>query len=249
MLLHYKNVPKFARTTQVYISEKAKQYRNIISKSTANYSSFIFSSIKSLGSSYDNAIDQIVKIKSELEDSVNALSREIVSSIFDIFEVPNNMSAGQMLCSNYEKQWKSKRTKSFDYYTNAFLELVSNITADQDDYSIVMQLTKTLTGFEIIYWNDSHKDNFVDRLKEIKTKLSLYHGEGSLGDSETKVTISTASGNEKSLVFDRSELSALSSTLKNKIHTTFKNYGLSVSYDEKVQVLLSLLEDLMEGKE
>ncbi len=249
MLLHYKNVPKFARTTQVYISEKAKQYRNIISKSTANYSSFIFSSIKSLGSSYDNAIDQIVKIKSELEDSVNALSREIVSSIFDIFEVPNNMSAGKMLCSNYEKQWKSKRTKSFDYYTNAFLELVSNITADQDDYSIVMQLTKTLTGFEIIYWNDSHKDNFVDRLKEIKTKLSLYHGEGSLGDSETKVTISTASGNEKSLVFDRSELSALSSTLKNKIHTTFKNYGLSVSYDEKVQVLLSLLEDLMEGKE
>ena len=249
MLLHFKNVPKFARTTEVYISEKAKQYRSIISKSTANYSSFIFSGIKSLGSSYDNAIDQIVKIKSELEDAVNALSREVVSSIFEIFDAPNNISAGKMLCSNYEKKWKSKRTKSFDYYTNAFLELVSNLNSDQDDYSIVMQLTKTLTGFEIIYWNDSHKHDFVDRLNEIKTKLDLYHEEDSLSESESKVTISTASGTEKSLVFDRSDLSTLSLTLKNKIHNTFNNYGLSISYDEKVQVLLSLLEDLMEGKE
>jgi hypothetical protein len=249
MLLHFKNVPKFARTTEVYISEKAKQYRSIISKSTANYSSFIFSGIKSLGSSYDNAIDQIVKIKSELEDAVNALSREVVSSIFEIFDAPNNISAGKMLCSNYEKKWKSKRTKSFDYYTNAFLELVSNLNSDQDDYSIVMQLTKTLTGFEIIYWNDSHKYDFVDRLNEIKTKLDLYHEEDSLSESESKVTISTASGTEKSLVFDRSDLSTLSLTLKNKIHNTFNNYGLSISYDEKVQVLLSLLEDLMEGKE
>ena len=111
-----------------------------------------------------------------------------------------------------------------------------------------MQLTKTLTGFEMIYWNDSHKDDFVERLNEIKEKLNLYHGDESLGDFESKVTIASAGGETKSLVFDRSELSSLSQTLKNKINSTFNNYGLAVSYDEKVQVLLSLLEDLMEGK-
>ena len=53
---------------------------------------------------------------------------------------------------------------------------------------------------------------------------------------------------EKSVVFDRAGLSTLSQTVKNKINATFGNYGLAISYDEKVQILLSLLEDMMEGK-
>ena len=62
------------------------------------------------------------------------------------------------------------------------------------------------------------------------------------------MTLLTANGEEKSVVFDRNELSNLSKTVKNKILSTFGNYGLSISYDDKVQIGLSVLEDLLEGK-
>ena len=68
-----------------------------------------------------------------------------------------------------------------------------------------------------------------------------------MGESETRMTLKTSDGQEKSVVFDRSDLSPLSQTIKNKINATFNNYGMSVTYDDKVQVLLSLIEDLMEG--
>ena len=63
-----------------------------------------------------------------------------------------------------------------------------------------------------------------------------------------RMTLVTSSGKEKSVVFDRSELGNLGRTVKNKINSTFGNYGLAISYDEKVQIVLSILEDLLEGK-
>ena len=57
--------------------------------------------------------------------------------------------------------------------------------------------------------------------------------------------LQAASGEERSVVFDRNELSNLSETVKKKILSTFGNYGLSITYDDKV---LSVLEDLLEGK-
>ena len=105
-----------------------------------------------------------------------------------------------------------------------------------------------LTGFELLYWNDSHKDEFLSHLREIKNKLDAYDTTDVLTERETKMTLVTPEGAEKTVIFDNAELSELSRTVKNKINATFGNYGMAISYDEKVQIVLSLLEDLMEGK-
>ena len=50
------------------------------------------------------------------------------------------------------------------------------------------------------------------------------------------------------MIFDNTNLDMLGKTLKNKLTTDLNNFGMAVSYDDKLQVVLSLLEDLMEGK-
>ena len=82
----------------------------------------------------------------------------------------------------------------------------------------------------------------------IHGKLASYHQNDSLQSTETKMTLTTSSGEEKTVVFDNTGLSDLGVTIKNKINSTFGNFGLAVTYDDKVQILLSLLNDLMEGK-
>ena len=248
MLSHYKNVSKFARTTQIYVSDETKLYRKVLEKSTTNYSSFFFKKLKDLGSDFDSAISVINNSKIDLENATLGLSNNLTNEFLSVFDVSNNVPLCEIIESRYKNNWEAKRKKSFDYYTNAFLELASKVTSADDDYVIILNISKVLTGFELIYWNDSHKNEFVTRLNEIKIKLDSYEASDALTAKEAKMTLVTSSGIEKTLVFDKAELGSLSQTVKNKINATFNNFGMAISYDDKVQIVLSILEDLMEGK-
>ena len=247
MMSHYKNVTKFARTTQVYVSVDAKAYRKIIEKSVANYSTFLFAKLKNLGGSYQRSIELVKKIKAELEDAIPALVRDLSDAVCKILGASKDSSISTIISEKYELSWKAKRTKSFDYYTNTFLELAAKINNEETDYDVILKLSKALTGFELLYWNDSHKEEFIDKLCETVSKLDAYQETARLNEKEARITMVDSRGQEKSIVFDRGELTMLSQTVRNKIQSTFGNYGLSISYDDKIQILLSLLEDLMEG--
>ena len=117
-----------------------------------------------------------------------------------------------------------------------------------EDRQIVSDLAKSLTGIELTYWSDNHIDEFKTRIDDIVTKLESYQISDKLDESEIKLTLASAAGEDKTVVFSSGELSDLSKTVKNKINSTFGNFGLSITYDDKVQILLSLLGDLMEGK-
>ncbi len=247
MFSHYKNVSKFARTTQYYVSDEAKNYRKLLEKSYSSYSEFIFKKLKTLAGTYEGTLIAVKSIKLELESAINDLCVDLSQSICKIFGASRNTSLAILFNTLYEKDWCAKRQKSFDYCTNAFLEFTSGVSKDELDCNVIVSLSKSLTGFELMYWSDTHKEEFLSKLKDINCRLSSYEVKGSLGETETKMTLKTSSGQEKSVVFDRSDLSQLGQTIKNKINATFSNYGMSVTYDDKVQILLSLIEDLMEG--
>lgn len=248
MMSHYKNVSKFARTTEAYVSEPAKQYRRLLERSSANYSTFIFAKLRNIGGGYEETAALVGRIRAELDDAVQALGRDAAAAVCQVMGIPADRPLAGAIADGYERSWRHKRTKSFDYYTNAFLDLAGKTGREEDDFSVVLKLSKAITGFELLYWNDSHKDEFAARLREVKGKLDAYRDTEKLGDMESRVTILSPGGGEKSVVFDRNELSSLGRTVRNKIQATFGNYGLAISYDEKVQILLSLLEELVEGK-
>ncbi len=247
MFSHYKSISKFARTTQCYVSDEAKSYRKILEKSYSSYSDFIFKSLKELTGAYDSTFIAVKRIKLELESAINDLCVDLSHSICCVFGTSQNTSLAKLLNTLYVNDWSYKRQKSFDYCTNAFLEFTSCINQDELDCNIIASLSKSLTGFELMYWNDSHKEEFLKKLNDVKEKLDSYKVSTVLGEKETKMTLRSSNGQEKSIVFDRSDLGTLSQTIKNKINNVFSNYGMSVTYDDKIQVLLSLIEDLMEG--
>lgn len=248
MLSHYKNVSKFSRTTQRYVSEDTKAFRRMMERSTTNYSSFLFEKMQTIYGSYDHAIIAIKQVKAELDNALHALSNDLCHSISELFGEPEATPLCNLLMTHYQSDWQAKRGKSFDYYTNSFLDFAGKVQGRESDFDLVMRLSKALTGIELLYWNDTHKSEFVDKLTEIKAKLDAYKVSDTLTDSETRMTLTTANGQKKTVVFDQSGLTALGKTVKNKIKSTFNNYGLAIGYDEKVQILLSLLDELMEGK-
>ena len=232
----------------IYASARTQRYRKLVERTTTNYSSFFFKRLRDLGSSYAEIIDTIKSVKAEMEGAIEALTNDLSDQICELFGAAKSTPLGMLITRKYEANWAAKRQKSFDYYTNAFLEFSSGVQASERDYEVILRLAKIITGLELMYWNDTHKTEFMNCLSEIDVKLSAYSVAAGLSEHETRMTLVTSSGQEKSIVFDRNELSGLSKTVKNKINATFANYGLSISYDEKVQILLTLIEDMLEGK-
>ena len=248
MMAHYKGVSKFARTTGCYVSEQTKAYRTMMEKSYSSYSKFFFNKVKLFAGNYFGSIDAISSSKEELDDAVNKLCRDLKYYLCDILSADAEVCLAETFHKEYMDSWVNKRQKAFDYYTNAFLDYVANMALDNSDQDIISKLAKLLAGIELSYWGDKHIVDFKSRLEEVIIKLNNYAASSELQGSETKMTLTTASGEEKTVVFDNTGLSDLSVTIKNKITSTFTNFGLSVSYDDKAQILLSLLNDLMEGK-
>lgn len=248
MLANYKSISKFSRTTKAYVSPVAQNYRKLMEKTSTNYSKFFFKHMRELGGSYAETIDIVKSVKAELEGCLGTLANDLSIEISKMFTVSTVMPLSELFSERYQDSWQAKRQKSFDYYTNSFLEFASHVNVQECDYDIVLRLAKAITGLELTYWSDSHKTEFIERLREVKKALDAYSPSKGLSEHEAKMTIVTSRGKEKSIVFDKNELDARGKTIKNKINATFGNYGLSISYDDKVQILLSLIEDLLEGK-
>ncbi len=248
MLSHYKALPKFARSTNRYISDNAASYRKIMKKSYTNYSLFFFKEMKSVTGDFESCFNYIKNCKEELNNALSLLNNDLKSIIYDVLNINNATTLASGIQDAYNKKLAEKRAKSFDYYTNAFLEFISKINKSYDDEVIISQIGKIFSGIETYYWNDSHRDEFENKFRETYNKLASYVVTDKLQKSETRMTITAPSGTEKSVVFDNTDLSDMALTIKNKINSTFSNFGLAVSYEDKVQILLSLINDLMEGK-
>ena len=244
---HYKQVPKFARTTDCMVSDECKNYRKLIEKGTTNYSGFLLETLKGM-LSWNEVISRVSKAKSELEGAINQLVTKVHAILTGEFGIRGSVTLGIFFKGSYETTWKGKRKKAFDYYTNAFLSLVESLTGMEDDHSIIARLAKDLTGLELVYWNDSTIDDFAHKITDVKKTLDDYDPSAKEG-KETQLKLVSPSGDERIVSFEQSELSSLGQTMKNKIQSTFQNYGMSVSYEEKLQILLSILNDTMGGKQ
>lgn len=234
IMLHYKNISKYARTTQK-ISNTTKNYRNIMNKSYSNYHKFFFDTLCKL------SINDIIFSKNELETTINDITLKVKNEILSLFGYSTDLIS--MFMELYQTQWSNKKSKIFDYYTNQFLNVVSELTFNSNEVDLINKLSKIMVGFEISYWNDTHLDNFIQKLTDIKNTLNNYIPKDNF-NNETVVKISTGK-TLKEIVLSNEELSNNKVALKNKISKYLNNFGLSITDEDKIQVLISIIDELI----
>lgn len=234
IMLHYKNISKYARTTQK-ISNTTKNYRNIMNKSYSNYHKFFFDTLCKL------SINDIIFSKNELETIINDITLKVKNEILSLFGYSTDLIS--MFMELYQTQWSNKKSKIFDYYTNQFLNVVSELTFNSNEVDLINKLSKIMVGFEISYWNDTHLDNFIQKLTNIKNTLNNYIPKDNF-NNETVVKISTGK-TLKEIVLSNEELSNNKVALKNKISKYLNDFGLSITDEDKIQVLISIIDELI----
>ncbi len=241
---HYASISKSARTTEVYVSDLAKKYRNIMSLSYKDFNSFFFDTLPSLNGNLQELVIQIENVKQELEsvkEKQYIRVLRVVKQIFGIDESEDLMGSIQDL---YRTSWEDKSQKAFDYTTNGVLDLVSK-AGELSETQFICDLAKTTTGFELTYWADNKINDFEEILRDVVNKLSDYSPEEGLQQGEMKITIESADGNPIISQFSQEKLSSIGQTMFNKMKTTLNNFGGSISYEEKISIMAQLLEEII----
>jgi hypothetical protein len=249
MFSQYKTISKFSRTTAIYVSDTAQKYRKLMEKTHTDFSKFFFTDLYKICEEYDTAAATITDVLHEFEDAPARLLADLCQDVIMVFSndgIFHEEHIAKLIKHLYQEEWREKSKKSFDYYTNIWLEFASRVKLEQDNMAVVSDMTKLLTGFEFIYWSDGHRAEFTEKLQGIQKKLSSFTPVDTLTEHQIKLTLTSLNSNDKEVVFDTKELSQMSKTLKNKIVSSITNFGQSVSYEERLQVLLAVMDEMIE---
>lgn len=241
---HYASISKSARTTEVYVSDIAKEYRNILNISYKDYNEFFFDVLTGLNDNLPELVVQIGNIKQELETvSEKQYTRvlRVIKQLFDLDETDNLTASLQDL---YRENWESKSHKAFDYTTNSVLDLVSK-AGSMNEITFVYELAKAVTGFELTYWADNKINDFEEVLRDTVNRLNEYDPEEGLQEGEMKITIESGDGNPVISQFSQDTLSPTGQTMLNKMKNTLNNFGGSISYEEKIAIMTQILKEII----
>ena len=242
---HYASISKSARTTEKYVSGEAMKYRDILNVTHTDYNKFFFETLTEIDEDIQRLDVWIKNIKNELEAVPEKLIKKAEKAIKDVFDIDDGLSIAKGLAALYETDWEEKSSKAFDYSTNSFLEYVSGLE-DVSDRQLAEALAKILTGFEIEFWSDSKEDDFAEILRAILTKLNDYEPSDELGEGDIKMTIEF--GHQAPVIsrFSEKELSTNGEIMLNKIKSTIKNFGGSLSFEETLNVMSLIFKDIID---
>lgn len=241
---HYASISKSARTTEVYVSDLAKQYRDILNISYKDYNAFFFEVLPRLNADLHELVIQIGNIKEELGSVEEKLYVRVVRVIKQIFDLDETDDLMQYMQDLYREEWEEKSQKAFDYTTNNVLDLVSR-ASEMDEEHFVLELAKATTGFELSYWADNKINGFEEILRDTVNKLKDYNPGDGLQQGEMKITIESADGVPLITQFSSEKLSSTGKTMLKKMKNTLGDFGESISYEEKISILTEIMKEII----
>lgn len=242
---HYASISRSARTTEVYVSELAKKYRNILNISYKDYNAFFFEVLPKLNNNLQELVIQIRNIKNELDSVENKQFVRLERIVKQVIGLEDTEELMPYLQSLYLSSWEEKSKKTFDYTTNNVLDLMSR-AGELDEKRFVLELAKVVTGFELTYWTDNKINDFEEILKESVNKLNEYNPDEGLQEGELKITIEAANGIPLVTQISQEQITPTGKTMLNKLKHTMNNFGEAISYEEKVAILMEMLKDTIE---
>ena len=241
MNAHYSSITKSARTTELYVSDASKKYRDILNVSYKDYNAFFFEVLPSINSDLQELVLQLSIIKTELEDVEYKQQNRLLYVIRQELVLDEKADLMQCVENLYSNSWKNKSQKAFDYTTNAVLEVMSKAHS-LDEASFVLEMAKAVTGFELSYWNDNKIDDFAELFRESINKLEDYNPKEGLSEGEIKITIESYDGVPVTTQFTEGDLSVTGQMMLNKLSNTLNDFGDSISYEEKISIITEIIK-------
>ena len=179
---------------------------------------------------FENTINKLKVYSDEVNRCIKSYAKFIADSIKDMFDSGKDESLFNSIdawIGNNEIRSKILENKEKDFVRIFDVQ-------NYNDINLVNSISKVVLGTRITDWNKDKKEELLTQLKLIK--------EGSVKRAKVSVNVSD---NLNTVEYQNVEISKIGKLLKNNVEDIFDEFGDSVSNEEKISILNSLIKELL----
>lgn len=180
--------------------------------------------------SFENTVDKLKSYSDEVSQCVEVYSKSIADSIKEVFDSSREESLFNSVDAWIEKN--EIKSKILENKEKEFIKIFD--VKNYNDVNLINSISKVVLGTRITDWNKDKKEELLTQLKLIK--------EGSVKRAKVSVNVSD---NLNTVEYQNVEISKIGKLLKNNVEDIFDEFGDSVSNEEKISILNSLIKELL----
>ena len=246
----YRSLPQYTMTTKHFDTEMLERiipFRNLLKRAELNPREVLFEKIPSImGKDEPGEVTVVLEVlKRELDSALYKLQKEAADVIRKIYGAQEKESLKACLVDWYQQQGKNAKDSILSTSAMNFMGYVESLSTN-DEVEIASQISKKIVGIYVEDWKDETLEEFEKELMEVKEKIEKA-GQDSQIEGAKVIILKDETGKqiEKSFGADVEEDST-STYLKNMIDEALEEFGDTLETNQKVAVLVSALEELLQ---
>ena len=195
--------------------------------------------------SYGELLSCIQREKQEMEQYLFRLKRQVVEGTREILGLSKKEDFMQSL-----KQWQKEQTKQtgnqiYHLRVNRFLMGISNLST-YDEIEIAGELSRMVLDLFVEDWKNNSLEQYRESLTNIKNLLEECNKQEQKGQTQ-KLVFTNSLGIEIEKHFSMEENDGTSQFLENEIESAIEEFGDSLEINQKISVMVRMIEKLLEG--
>lgn len=194
-------------------------------------------------SDYSKLGKQIQDVKNEMDTYLCFLKQQAVKATKQIFGFGQEKDLLQEL-----KEYKSLK-HDMEYCITSqkiskFWSTVQQLNT-HDENEIAEKLSKSVLDLYIEDWKENGLEQYTESLKQLKTEMETV--ENRQTENVQKLIFTNSHGIEVKKYFQAAEVDGTSRFFQNEIEDTLEDYADSLETNQKIAVMLQMIEKLLEG--
>lgn len=239
----FKSQPEYFERSESF--EAALKIRSLLQKADANPYEIIFVTIPSLletESDYASTIEKLRTLKQLLENHLSWTVSSLIEGTVQVFDPKSKEDLYHTLKKWYESQSKLSKKGIFSTKVTELMGYIDSLNIF-DDNEIVRKLIRIVTGVYVENWTDSSWDSYFESLSEIKTDVENIKDELS-SDEQCELSFIDRKGNKVTRCYEKASENS-GTIMRNILEETLEDFEDSVSTNDRVAILVEMLEKIL----
>lgn len=245
----YCSLPQCARNFMPEILEKdlgegtkkgIDKFRKIYGKIERNPREILMTTLKKAfgATSYLELLNDMRDMKQLMESQWSCMQKQVVEGLYQVFDLSRENDLLQGL-----KSLQVAPGYVAGGQTIRFLKMVENMQTHQE-VQIAEQVSKCILDLYIPDFKVNSYEILISKLEEIKSEIARSK---EVKETGSKLIFTNSKGFEIQKTFQIQERDGISEYLENEIESALEDYGDSLETNQKISVMLRMIEKLLEG--
>ncbi|MDE6313405.1 MAG: hypothetical protein K2M46_07245 [Lachnospiraceae bacterium] len=247
----YCSLPQCARSYGVEdkkenIRRGIKKFRILFSKPERNPREVLLVNLPSAFELHDyhKLAGQLEAMRQEMDHYLWNLKNQVVYGIRKNFGFSGDKDLKKSFDHWYEIWGSRAETQVGSRQVIEFLKTVRQLST-HDEHKIADFIVKSVLDVYIEDFQENHIQQFVNQLSVLKKEIEQQAAKS--GEKRSKIVFTNSEGREVQRYFQMEKEDGTSTFLQNEIESTLEEYGDSLEVNQKISVMVRMIEKLLEG--